>query len=151
MDPNVAALVSEFGKRVGLPDLIFDDAGYCCLIFDDTVINLEVHEDLGILYLYSRVGDLPPENVQNISTLLLEANYLFRGTSGCVLGIDVNKRHIVLAYQAQYRFLDIAAFETMLENFLHVAEKWTKKLTSNLDNGTPPSTPSGLPQYSIQV
>lgn len=150
MDSSIAFLLSEFGRHVGLPDLILDDEGYCCLLFDDLVVNIEVHEDSGMLYLYSRVGDLPGEDAPAVYGMLLEANYLYRGTAGCVLGLDRAKKHVALAYQFPYRFLDVPGLEKTLENFLLITERWRKKL-AGVAREEPPSSSATLPQYSIQV
>jgi hypothetical protein len=128
MKSQFSDLLHNFGKTIGLPDLAPDETGYCCLMFDENVVNIEFDEATEQVFLYSNVGDLPKEGREGLYEMLLEANYFFRGTRGATLSVDTGSDRVVAAYQVPLGALGNSQFESTVENFVHVTESWKKKL-----------------------
>jgi len=80
--------LTDFGKLIGIPDLEFDEHGYCCLFIDDVTLNLEYDSDSGHLLVYAHMGLLPDVPSLGMYEMLLEANFFCRDTAGATLGID---------------------------------------------------------------
>ncbi len=125
-------ILGEFGNRIGIPNLSFDEHGYCCLMFDDIVVNIEADSDSETLFLYSNVGDLPSESSPSLYQTLLEKNFLFRGTGGGTLGIDKNTQIIAYAYQIPFKLVTIESFERTLESFVNISEDLTQTINDVL-------------------
>jgi hypothetical protein len=131
MGSAFSALLADFGKKIGIADLAPDEAGYCCLAFDEVVVNLEFNEASDQLFLSSHVGDLPDDGREALYEQLLEANYFFRGTNGAVLSVDTPSKQVVLLHQTPTVTLDGGSFETLIENFVNVAERWVGQLSGS--------------------
>ncbi len=121
-------ILKEFGKKVGLSELSLDENGYCCLSFDDVVLNIELDENSELLFVYSNLGDLPENSRESFYEMLLCANCLYRETQGGVLGVDKDASIVVYSYQIPVRALDELKFERIIENFVNMAEFWTEKI-----------------------
>jgi hypothetical protein len=147
---EMAAILAEFGKGIGIPQLAFDEGGYCCLFFDEIVVNLELDEETEQLSLYSNVGDLPEDVKPGFYEALLEANYFFRNTGGATLGIDRNARLVALVYRVSYPTLNLVQFERIIENFVNVTETWIRKVRELDAPGEAPAQESaGVPGLRI--
>ncbi|MBW2067592.1 MAG: type III secretion system chaperone [Deltaproteobacteria bacterium] len=125
---EIQEALQELGSQIGIPDLSFDENGYCCLLFDDIVVNVEADSDSEILFLYSNVGELPPEANAELYEMLLEENFLFRGTGGGALGIDKDTGIIAYAYQIPFDLVSSGNFEQILENFVNLVEDFTQRI-----------------------
>ncbi len=124
-----SSLIQEFGKNIGIPDLMPDENNCCCLEFDDHVVNIEYDQLQDELYLYSHIADLPQSGRKDLYELLLEGNYFFRYTNGCNLGIDLETETVALVFKIALRVVDYNKLEEILENFLHTITYWKDKIT----------------------
>ncbi len=122
-------LLNDFGKNLDISDLSFDENGYCCLILDDFVINLEVADNGDIIYFYSNVGETPSDNREAFYEMLLQANFLFCQTNGATLGISREANFVLLSYQVNTSGLDLSRFTRIVENFANTVEMWSNKLS----------------------
>ena len=128
MGTQIAAMLATFGRTIGFSNLAFNEKGYCCLQFDSYLINIEFTEDLGLLHLYSKVGKIPEKGKRALFEKLLETNFLYHKTAGCVLGINTEHNAICLAYQCRYPSIDSRDFELLITNFVNLTEFWTKEI-----------------------
>ncbi|MBG0775366.1 MAG: type III secretion system chaperone [Desulfovibrionaceae bacterium] len=124
MGTEMDAILKEFGTSLGFDGLEFDEYGYCCLFFDDIVVNIEVNEKSEQLFLYANIGDIPADADKAFYETLLEANFLFRGTSGGAIGMDKSAGIISLAWQGPYKDMTCVRFEKIIENFVNLTEHW---------------------------
>lgn len=125
---HVANLVKQFGADYEIDGLTLDENGYCCLMFDEIVVNLEAGED-GQLFLYANVGTAPEDGREGFFQMLLEANYLYKNTAGGVIGYDAEHDIVLLTIQTPGSTLEKSSFETLLENFVNVAATWTQRVS----------------------
>lgn len=119
---NHVDILSEFGKKIGIPDVAFDKDGYCCLGFDDVVLNIEHNEELRHLLVFSEVASLPAQPQESLLLRLLELNYasLVMGTGA--IGVDEHARTIMFVERIPLRGLDAEAFETAMRSIIDRVE-----------------------------
>jgi hypothetical protein len=125
---EMEALVSDLGKEVGIPELELDEDGYCCLFFDDVVVNMEWDDENERLLLYTSVGDIPEDGREELFEKLLDANLFWKNTGGATLSIDNGEKRVVMTYELLLANVSFADFKTVLENFVNVAEAWMGQL-----------------------
>lgn len=136
-------LLSSFGKVIGIPGLKFDEDNYCCLLFDDVCINLELDERTGQLCINAPLGPIPEDADPVFFEMLLEANYFFRQTGGATLGMNRAANVIHLVYQIPAAGLDLVQFEQIMENLISIAETWMEKIrTGHRQTETSASVPA---------
>ncbi|MFH0789735.1 MAG: type III secretion system chaperone [Pseudomonadota bacterium] len=121
-------LLNDFGKSIGINELAFNENGYCCLMFDQVVVNIELIENSERFFLYTHLGEIPLEKREEFYSLLLEADFFNKETADGTLGIDRESNIVALTYQRPYTGLDQEKFEKILENYVNAAEHWTKKI-----------------------
>ncbi len=125
---KVNGALKSLGEKIGIPDLSFDENGYCCLMFDDIVVNLELHKETESLFIYSNIGDLSEKKSEEFYEMLLEANFLFKDTDGAAIGVDTETGIISLCYRMPAGTINDESLETAVENFLHLTERWKEKI-----------------------
>ena len=123
-------MLSEFGASIGMPDLKPDAEHRCNLMFDDVAVSFELGVDDDSLYIYSLLGPVPATGAEGLYADLLHANHVFEGTAGATLGVDPETRGIVLVRAERLESLRLPAFETLVEDFVNVAERWMKRIES---------------------
>ena len=121
-------LFSEFGAAIGLPELQPDEENRCNLMFDEVAVSFELspHEDS--IYIYAYLGDMPAGAPKALPAALLDANYLFRGTGGATIGMDEATGRVVMVRAADLSTLRQSTFQSLVEEFVNLAELWQKKL-----------------------
>ena len=123
-------VLAEFGAAIGIPDLRPDEEHRCDLMIDDVAISFELGLDDETLCIYSLLGAVPEEAGAAGYRALLRANFMFQRTSGSTLSIDPRAGGIVLIRQERLESLRLARFESVVEDFVDVAERWMKRLES---------------------
>ena len=121
-------ILAEFGHAIGLDDLALDDEGYAALAIDDKlIVNLEREPNGERVLLYCAVGE-PAGTPIEAYAMLLEANYLGRGTGGATLGLSPDSDMIVLSLFVPLASLDLPGFTRTIEMFITVAEQWAARM-----------------------
>ena len=126
LDPSTT-LLAEFAQRLGLPDLAFNEDGFCSVSVDGLVIEMRDDQSSGHCLLFSDLG--PPAAGEAIYLTLLQANLFWRTTSGATLSLtDDEPPHVVMAYAVEWRSLDGSRLEEMFERFVQAVEDWQELL-----------------------
>ncbi|MBV8392259.1 MAG: type III secretion system chaperone [Alphaproteobacteria bacterium] len=121
-------ILTAFGRSIGLQDLELDGEGYAALAVDDKlIVNLERAPDGEQVLLYCAVGK-PGGTPLEAYAMLLEANYLGRGTGGATLGLASDSDMIVLSQFVPLASLDLPGFARAMEMFITVAEQWSARM-----------------------
>ena len=78
---TISDVVAAYGRILGLSDLELDQDGQCHLQFDERLpVSLAVADEGEELVAVAAVGELGPAPPQAAMALLLDANFLGRGT-----------------------------------------------------------------------
>ena len=129
-------ILAQFGRTIGLDDLALDDEGYAALAIDNKlIVNLERDPNGERVLLYCAVGE-PAGTPLEAYAMLLEANYLNRGTGGATLGLAPGSDMIVLSLFVPLASLDLPRFTRTIETFLTAAEQWSARMP-HLGSGDP--------------
>lgn len=122
-------LLREFGARIKLPMLGLDEEGNACVDVDEAyVINLEYDADEDALLLYTWLGLVPERNTAEILRRLLSANYFWTENNGATLSIEEETNGIVLVDRTGCHAFDINQFESRMQGYMNVVERWLKIL-----------------------
>ncbi|WP_185961354.1 type III secretion system chaperone [Telmatospirillum sp. J64-1] len=121
-------ILAEFGRTIGLEELTFDAYGYCCLGFDNVLVNMELVPQAQQLMLYAHLGLAPQPASAELYESLLEANHFFRGTGGATIGVDPATRSIALVYALPLPSLTPVLLEAEIKGFVDIAESWMTRL-----------------------
>lgn len=143
-DSVLGALIDEFGTAVGIEGLTFDEEQRCNLMFDDVAVSLEVGVGESSLYIYSVLGPEPVEDAEERFAELLKANYAFAQTGGATLALDPAGGGIVLMREEPLETLRLPRLESVIEDFVNVAER----LIANLYKG---SLTAPAPESSMEA
>lgn len=120
-------LVNALAEKVGLAEGIEIDSDNRCLMeFDGMIVALQGLDEVGQVSFFSSVGEPPPERLERLYRSLLEANHLFRGTSGSTLSVDPETGEMFLCRAMPYAALDGDSFIEELEKFVNIVENWRK-------------------------
>lgn len=124
------ALLRGLGTHVGIPDLAFDADGYCCMSFDDHVVNLEYDDKRDDILVYAQVGDVPAHPPSSFHPQVLEANYTSALLGLGTLGVDNEKARVVWFDRIVPRAMTQQAFQDALRIAIDRVEFWKKSLAS---------------------
>ncbi len=75
------------------------------------------------------VGPLPGENDAELMDRMLVGNLFGQGTEGAVLGVDEEKKRVILVRSVS-RNVDYQEFKDILEDFLNAADIWHDEITN---------------------
>ncbi len=123
-------LLREFGKTVGIAELQLDNENRCNLLFDDIGISFELGPDEESIYIYAMLGVAPSADLESMYAVLLDANYIFRGTKGATIGVEASSKSIVLIREERLENMQLVRFESIVEAFVDLAESWREKLSA---------------------
>jgi Tir chaperone protein (CesT) family len=122
------ALLSEFGRKIGLPKLRADESGYCALSFDDVDAHLQYEGEQDEVVVFTRLGTVDLDDPTETYARLLGGNLFWEGTGGATLAVEPETGMVFLQAKAAVRSLDGAGFGSLLERFIVAAERWRKEI-----------------------
>lgn len=128
MHEHINRLLADFGDALGLDRLSLDEKGYCCLGFDDWLVNIEAVADSALVLLYTSVGVLPADAAPEIYRSLLDANYFFQGTAGATVGLDLAAGTVALTRVVDTAGMQVLDWEGVLAGFVDAAESCARRL-----------------------
>ena len=138
---DIASLLSDFGKQIGLGELAFDSGGACALRFDDQYdVTLTHDRDGQALFLCGSAGPAPAETGEAAWRRLLAASCLGAETGGCGLGLAEDGAGLVLwKRHDDGAFADLADFEKAVNRFLGSLIGFRQRLRELLSAADSPS------------
>lgn len=138
----IQTILADFGSSIGIPELCFDNNNCCCLGFDDVTVNIESLTRSDTLFLYTNLGKIPQNASLSFYEMILEADFLFKGTKGATIGISKELNAVAMSCNIPMAEMSLTKFENRIEDFVNVAEYWSKKIR---DDGSEPVQPGELP------
>ena len=128
-------LLAELGRTLGIANLEFDEKNYCCLAFDDVVLNIELDGTRHEILVYSEVAPLAASMSTDRLLDILQANHYATLTGSGSIGIDRNAGRIYFSDRMLYDALDAKSFEARITEFVDRTEGWQRFL-AKADNRT---------------
>ncbi len=138
-------LISEFGTAIGIPDLQIDEDNRCNLMFDDVAVSFELAHGDASMFIYALLGTVPNREADSFLAAMLRANHLLAATLGSTLSIDPKNNDAVLIREERLDSLRLPRLETIVEDFVNVAELWMGHLDAGTVDG-PPAQPASDPE-----
>ena len=89
------------GTRLGL-----DEAGACTLAVDGMSVVIQDVSEAGSVGFWGKIGAPPPEGLERLYELMLEANHLFTATAGATISRDPESKDFFLCRVLDLRILD---------------------------------------------
>lgn len=134
-------LVREFGASIGIPDLQIDEEYRCNMMFDEVPVSFELGDGDESMYIYSLLGHVPDDGLEQLYAELLHANYVFADNGGSTLSVDSQSGNVVLLREERLELLRLSRLESVVEQFVNVAEGWMSRLRGGGTNeaDAPPS------------
>ena len=118
-------LIQGLAEKMGVgSEIEVDDEQRCFLEFDDMGVVIQGVDAAEAVVLLSPIGMPPPENPAQLYRSLLEANYLFQGTSGATLSVEPERGGVNLCRQLDARMLDVEGLMQALDAFLNTLAAW---------------------------
>ena len=127
-------LLREFGASIGIPDLQIDEEYRCNMMFDEVPVSFELGDGDESMYIYSLLGHVPDDGLEQLYAELLHANYVFADSGGSTLSVDSQSRNVVLLREERLELLRLSRLESVVEQFVNVAEGWMSRLRSGGTN-----------------
>lgn len=122
MHDHINRLLTDFGNALGLDGLSLDESGYCCLSFDEVVVNIESVGESSLVLLYSSLGALPADAGPEVYRRLLDANYFFQGTGGATIGLDTGMGAVAITRVVEAAGMEVLDWEAAIKAFVDAAE-----------------------------
>lgn len=111
---DAEALLSDFGKYIGLPGLTFGEHGFVGLMFDDHALNVLYDGPRDAFLLYGPVGPIPTSDEGFFRRLLAECHYAIFNGQGA-LTIDEQHGQVVWSETAPLSDLTQERFQEKLK------------------------------------
>ena len=127
-------LLREFGASVGISDLQIDEEYRCNMMFDEVPVSFELGDGDESIYIYSLLGRVPDDGREQLYAELLNANYVFADNGGSTLSVDSRSGNVVLLREERLELLRLSRLESVVEQFVNVAESWMRQLRSGGTN-----------------
>ena len=127
-------LLREFGASIGIPDLQIDEEYRCNMMFDEVPVSFELSDGDESMYIYSLLGHVPDDGLEQFYAELLHANYVFADGGGSTLSVDSQSGNVVLLREERLELLRLSRLESVVEQFVNVAEDWMSRLRSGGTN-----------------
>lgn len=138
MSESVAQVLHEFGHRLGLAELSFDDDMHCELSFDALHVHVQWLESPGQVLLYAPLATMDPQTHASLAGELLDANHLYRSTLGATLSWDQASGRCQLQRLLDEASLDTDHFEACVTALVNVADYWVQRLQEFQSAGQTP-------------
>ena len=105
-------------------------------------MSFELSPDEASVFLYSYLGDVASNDSKAVFAALLDANYLFRGTMGATMGVDEASGRVVMIRSEDLSTLRLSRFQSLVEEFVNLAELWQNRLADFPADTAQQSTPA---------
>ena len=117
-------LIKGLGERLQVA--LTTEDGVCTLGIDDMTVTLMELRELDALVITGEMGEPPPQGLEKLYRVMLEANHNFTGTAGATISLDPERHVFRLCRMSQLVATDVDALVTMLERFVNTLEAWRK-------------------------
>lgn len=127
-DPQV--FLSQLCQKLGVENIEFDEDGYCCVGFDDVILNIEHEKEKRDLLIYAEIVDLPGQPQSAYLMRILEVNYASLLMTPGAIGVDTQARKVMFVEHIPLLGLTYDAFEKALQSIVNRVESLQKLMMS---------------------
>ena len=103
-----------------------DKYGTCTFKADGLCVAVTDVREIDSIGLVGDLGEPPPERLENLYKMMLEANHLLGGTGGATLSLNPDNGRFALCQFFQCRTTDADVLYSEIERFVCTLETWTK-------------------------
>ncbi len=123
-------ILEEVARETGLTLKALKDKkeSYHVLVNPDVKLTL-THLNPGIR-LYALVAKIPEQNREELLMHMMEANFLYQGTGGNVLGVDQNEKRFTIRFTS-LETVSKEALHDYLERFVNYLLYWRAKIQAS--------------------
>ena len=146
---QITELIAALGERIGLK-LALDEAGACTLAVDGMSVVIQDVSEADLVGFWGKIGAPPPEGLQRLYELMLEANHLFRATAGATISRDPESKDFFLCRVLDLRILDAESFILALERFVNTLENWQRLVLDYRPAAASDGTGDGAPDEAVK-
>jgi hypothetical protein len=122
-------VISEFGGRLGAPEMAADDEGYVGLTFDGVETHLQYDAERDEVVAFTRLVEVDAERAAEVYGMLLGANMFWQGTGGATLSVEPDSGMAFMADRRSLASLSVEELNDWIEPFLDMAAMWRKRIT----------------------
>ena len=137
-------LLAELGRKVAIPGLAFDEDGYCCLSFDESIVNLEYRTDKRDFLIYAPVGRIEGHPPADYLGRLMQAGYAAALANGGGMGLDHVAGAIMFVHTIPLRGLTAPDFTEEIRRLVDRIETW-QRVVEELRHSRPNGKGKGEP------
>jgi len=119
-------LLAEFGRKVAIPGLAFDEDGYCCLSFDESIVNLEFRTDKRDFLIYAPIGRIEGHPPADYLGRLMQAGYAAALANGGGIGLGHVAGAIMFVHTIPLRGLTPDDFTEEIRRIVERIETWQR-------------------------
>ncbi len=147
MDPT--ELITSLGERLGI-ELALDENDACAFTADDLTIAINHIPELESFVITCQLGEPPPQNLEALYKMALEANHLFAATAGATISLNHDTGAFVLCRALPLASLNPESLYSAIERFVNTGDSWHKLIANFRDNVAPanPESSTEPPAFS---
>ncbi len=144
-------LVVAFGHLHKVDGLVPDEDGYVAIDFDDgLLLRLQFNRITSLITAFAVLGRLPETGAEGQMRHLLAGNLFWQGTGGGTIGVDPDDGQIIFARQFPLHGLEVADFETLVDQFVRLTQFWRDLLNKDADTAEPADTKPTSGRFMIR-
>lgn len=122
---EASEIIEGFCGRIGIA-YEPDKYGACTFEADGLRVAVTNVIEIDSIGLVGDLGEPPPERLERLFKMMLEANHLLGGTGGATLSLDPDTGRFALCQFLQCRTTDVDSLYTETERFVCTLETWTR-------------------------
>ena len=122
---DTSELIQSFSKRIGIE---LDADGVCAFEADGLAVTVHELRELEAVALIGDLGEPPPERLEGLYQVMLEANHLFGGTGGATLSRDPATGRFALCRTLAGASLTSDGLYAEVERFVSTMEVWARNI-----------------------
>lgn len=122
---DASEIIKAFGTKLGI-GLEFDADNVCSFEADGLSVTIHNLREIDMIAITGDLGDPPPWDLEELYRAMLEANYLFKDTSGATLSFNPESGRFALCRALPCRALDGDSFFSETERFVSTLEMWAR-------------------------
>ena len=122
---EASELIKSFCERIGIgydPDA----NGSCSFEADGLLVMINNLRNLDQIAIVGDLGDPPPEKLETLYKMMLEANFMLISTGGATIGLDSENGRFAIYQTLPCKALDADEFYSIVDRFVSTLEAWIR-------------------------